>query len=320
MSGKGDFRKRMDRLNRYLPVSCSSEEERIIDDWLNARLENSSSAPEPDAQSLQRIKSELRERINQQITVSETTKRRSWLGVAASVVFCLFVGLGSYLWMREGSEKLLTIQNTGFTTQRTVLPDGSVIWLNAATKIRVPQTLKGGQRTVYLDEGEAYFDVARDEKRPFFVHTSTLTVQVLGTVFNIKSYRCLDEVRVAVTEGMICVAKGKHELEKLSKDRELIFNKKADRYGVRKVESQALSRWRDGEIHLIDAPLPDLFLAIEHKYHVAVSYQDGQLGSERISMQILPDQELEEVMDALVKIFNIQYQKIGKEVVIHTLR
>src|SRR5690606_37388340 len=152
--------------------------------------------------------------------------------------------------------------------------------------------------------------------KPFFVHMPTLTVKVLGTAFNVKSYKQLDEVRITVTEGMISVAKGDDELKKLAKDNELIFDKKASDYSVREVESQKLGRWREGEIYLHEATLKDLYLAMEHKYQVRIDCPDELLSNERISIQILPEQTLEEVMDVLGKIFNIRYHRNRKEVVI----
>jgi len=317
MSGKGNFRKHVDRLNRQLPDPLSEEEEKLIADWLDKRDGYTRLDREQDESYLERVKAELYQHISNKIAGSKPQmSRRMWLRIAASVIFCAFIGIGSYLLTRSKGEKLIAVQNTGRVTKKSVLPDGSVLWLNAASKVRVPLKFDGKQRNVYLDEGEAFFDIAKDEKKPFFVHTPTLTIKVLGTAFNVKSYKQLEEVRVTVNEGMISVAKGGDELEKLAKNKELIFDKRASNYSVREVESQKLSRWREGEIYLLDAPLQDLILAMEHKYLVNIGCPDEWLDKERISIEIPPEQTLEEVMAVLAKIFNVQYDRTGKEVVI----
>jgi len=317
MSRKGNFRKRIDRLNRHLPEPLSEEEEELIADWLNNRDGYTLPDIEHDESYLQRVKTELYQNIHPNVVDGKLRMpRRTWLRIAASVIFCAFIGIGSYLLTHSKGEKLMAIQNTSSVTQKSVLADGSVLWLNAASKVRVPVQFEGKQRVVYLDEGEAFFDVVKNEKAPFFVHTPTLTIKVLGTAFNVKSYQQLDEVRVTVTEGMISVAKGNNELNKLAKDNELIFDKKARNYSIREVESQKLASWREGEIYLLDAPLQDLILAMEHTYQVRIACPDELLSKERISIQILPEQTLEDVMGVLVKIFNVRYERDGKEVVI----
>lgn len=317
MSGKGNFRKHINRLNCQLPEPLSAEEEKLIADWFDKRNGNALPDIEQDKSYLQRIEAELYKNIDGIIGHRALRiKRRRWLHVAASVAFCAFLSIGGYLLTRSKKEKLMAFQNTSGITQKSILPDGSVLWLNAASKVRIPAKFDGKQRTVYLDEGEAFFDIARNEKRPFYVHTPALTIKVLGTAFNVKSYKQLDEIRVAVTEGMVGIAKGDEELEKLAKDSELIFDKSAGVYSVRQVESQKLSRWRQGEIFLLDAPLKDLVLAMEHKYQVNIAWPDERFDSERISIQVLPEQTLEEILGVLVKIFNVRYDRNGKEVVI----
>ncbi|HNP53590.1 MAG TPA: FecR family protein, partial [Ferruginibacter sp.] len=86
------------------------------------------------------------------------------------------------------------------------LPDGSQVWVNSDSKLSYPASFQGGQRDVYL-EGEAYFDVVKDPKHPFIVHTSGIDVRVLGTAFNVKAYEAEPTIEATLVHGMIEVTK-----------------------------------------------------------------------------------------------------------------
>jgi len=81
------------------------------------------------------------------------------------------------------------------------LPDGSELTLNTATTVRIDFT--GKERQVWLQSGEAFFDVAKDPERPFSINTGMQTIRVLGTQFNVR--KSADSIQVAVTEGIVSV-------------------------------------------------------------------------------------------------------------------
>ena len=90
---------------------------------------------------------------------------------------------------------------------RLELADGTKVWLNAATELRFPVNFTGDMREVYL-KGEAYFQVKRDEKHPFIVHTSMGAVEVLGTSFNVRDYEDEREVVTTLETGKVMYVSG----------------------------------------------------------------------------------------------------------------
>lgn len=92
------------------------------------------------------------------------------------------------------------------TRTRLVLPDGSQVWLNSSSKLKYSNDFNRESREVAL-EGEAYFDVTKDAKRPFIVHTSSLDVKVLGTSFTIKSYPQDPTIETTLLNGSIEVSR-----------------------------------------------------------------------------------------------------------------
>jgi transmembrane sensor len=88
------------------------------------------------------------------------------------------------------------------TRTKTQLPDGTVVWLNAGSKVTYDGDFSGPIRNVYLI-GEAYFDVAHNPNRPFIVHTGDINVRALGTAFNIKSYPSDKVVEATLLRGLV---------------------------------------------------------------------------------------------------------------------
>jgi len=87
---------------------------------------------------------------------------------------------------------------------QAVLPDGTKIWLNAASSIRFPSKFDGNERGVEIT-GEAYLEVAKNTRQPFIVHTSKTVIEVLGTSFNVNAYSDEEAVKTTLIEGSVKV-------------------------------------------------------------------------------------------------------------------
>lgn len=138
---------------------------------------------------------------------------RRWTSIAAAAVTILGLGYGLFQWTKAPQPALaqqpksnneITVKKGAKT--KLQLPDGSKVWVNSDSKLSYPETFQGNQRDVYL-EGEAYFDVVKDPKHPFIVHTSGIDVRVLGTAFNVKSYEAEPTIEATLVHGMIEVTK-----------------------------------------------------------------------------------------------------------------
>lgn len=86
------------------------------------------------------------------------------------------------------------------------LADGTKVWLNSGSKLRIPQKFEGHYREVTLT-GEAFFDVKRDTTRPFMVRTSKLNIKVLGTSFNVKAYPEEGTIETTLVKGSVTITK-----------------------------------------------------------------------------------------------------------------
>ncbi len=226
--------------------------------------------------------------------------KRKRKGMIAAILL-LSVGLSVlYLWIsRSAVIQQSTVKknrNEVSTKQgshsKVVLPDGSVVWLNAKSSIIYNKDFEGEIREVTLD-GEAYFDVAHDSSRPFIIHASNIDIRVLGTVFNVKSYGNDGYTETSLIEGEIEVSlagnPGKRIRMKPSEKlvvRDSLPNDTPDR----RSNQQTIIRttinyepadstitetlWMDNRLVFRDRSFADLAVEFERRYGVIFEFTD----------------------------------------------
>jgi transmembrane sensor len=125
---------------------------------------------------------------------------------AASILVVIGLGWLGYLWLNQQPSKPLiakVLESKNQTTEH-LLPDGTKVFLNQNTQLTVAADFNQTSRSVTL-KGEAYFEVKRDEQKPFVIQVNGSEVKVLGTTFNVKAYG--PTVSVTVTSGKVQLAK-----------------------------------------------------------------------------------------------------------------
>ncbi|MCD2422635.1 FecR domain-containing protein [Niabella pedocola] len=149
-----------------------------------------------------------------------------------------------------------------------ILPDGSKVWLNAATSLKFPVNFNGlKERRVEL-EGEAYFEVAKDARKPFIVHSGRQDIKVLGTHFNVSSYKDEPEARTTLLEGSVKI-NGRQTLKPGEQA-------KVDRRGVvaiSKVNADASVAWKNGYFEFNDENVYEIMTKVARWYDVQVIYE-----------------------------------------------
>lgn len=134
------------------------------------------------------------------------------IGIAAALLLAV---AGVYFFPRKHTEPVANeVATKRGSVSRVTLPDGTQVWLNSDSKLSYAGNFTGELREVTLS-GEAFFDVAKDEARPFIIHTDKINVRVLGTAFNVKSYPADEAVETALIRGKIEVTFNDRPAEKI---------------------------------------------------------------------------------------------------------
>ncbi|WP_146113686.1 FecR family protein [Sphingobacterium gobiense] len=183
-------------------------------------------------------------------------------------------------------------------TYRVTLDDGSIVWLNAASKLVYPAKFSQHERKVEI-EGEAYFEIQKDAKRPFRVTTGDQTVEVLGTSFNINAYPNERFVRTTLVEGKVKVGH-KDELSSsiyLRPGQQSILKNGGD-ISVREANLMEQVGWKEGLFYFDETALADAMLQLGRWYDIEIRY-DGDVSRTYFYGQIPRSKSLKSVLNIL---------------------
>lgn len=230
---------------------------------------------------------------------------------AAIMIPILLAGLAGGALITKGFLKhqinntFTTIYSPGGQKTKVILPDKSIVWLNAKTTLKYASVFNEKQRSVYID-GEAFFDVTHDKTRPFVVKTSTINIKVYGTTFNVKAYKedfvteaTLVKGKISI-EGMNIVGKAGNEIIvhpnetfryvkegaanntiKLSESANKSKNgsKRVDPIVqiVQKVDVAPIVAWKDGKLSFKNENFSTLAYKLEQWYNVKIHFEDEEV-------------------------------------------
>lgn len=186
------------------------------------------------------------------------------------------------------------------------LPDGTQVWLNAASKLTYPDHFEGAYRQVEL-EGEAYFAVSKDT-HPFIVKSRGQQVLVLGTDFNIMAYAEESDIQTALVAGAVKVN------ETLLKPG---FEAHYSPDGVQVVPSdlKVVTAWKNGLFYFRDASLQTVMNQLQRWYDIEVVYQSERKGDE-FNGQIPRDKPLNKVLEILT-LSGINFKMNGRQLIVY---
>ena len=157
---------------------------------------------------------------------------------------------------------------------RYELPDHSIVWLNAGTKMRYPTSFRKDNRIIELD-GEAYFEVKADEESPFYVNTSSgLSVYVYGTEFNVVAYNNDNYIETVLLNGKVNVISPKQEHVVLSPGEELHYNKSSKKLTKNMVNVYDKVAWKEGKLIFRNSTLEDIFKRLERHFNVEIEFNN----------------------------------------------
>ena len=172
----------------------------------------------------------------------------------------------------EGEKKVYvnTLSTPRGGQYRLMLPDKSLVWLNAQSSITFPSAFIAKERKVSVT-GEVYFEVSKDKTRPFIVETGDADVEVLGTQFNVNIYPDEENAAVTLLEGSIKLSHN-YTSKILIPGQQAIFNKNTNNIQLKNVEVDNVVDWKNGLFIFEDASVPEVMRQIERWYDVDVKY------------------------------------------------
>lgn len=192
---------------------------------------------------------------------------------------------------------------------KITLPDGSKVWLNAASSLKYPVVFAGKERSVDIT-GEAYFEVAKDPSRPFRVHLNNMEVEVLGTHFNINGYADEDAVRTTLLEGKVKVLVA-DQSKYLLPGQQAQLRASGKIAVVDDVNLDETVAWKDGNFQFENSDIKAVMRQLARWYDVEVSYE-GTVDKHFIG-NISRDVKLSQVLSMLQQTGEVKFTIEGKK-------
>jgi Fe2+-dicitrate sensor, membrane component len=195
-----------------------------------------------------------------------------------------------------------------------VLSDGTKVWVNADSQIGFYSRFEDKKRIVEL-QGEAYFEVAKDENRPFIVRTNNMDVRVLGTHFNVKAYTNEDYTYTTLSEGKVVLKMGEQKAE-LIPDQQIVLNNQTGKYERKNVDALIYTAWKDGKFIFRDETLENIMSSISRWYDVEVFYPNQELKKELFSMRVDRYDNLEVLLKKMEKTGALRFNLNKKALIV----
>ena len=196
------------------------------------------------------------------------------------------------------------------------LSDGTRVWLNSETSIQYPVAFGAKERRVFV-QGEAYFEVAKDAKKPFTVQFMSSSVTVLGTSFNIRAYPEEKRSQTTLAEGSVRIySPGSSMLLKPGEQAEV--SALSGEMVKQEVEVKNFTSWKDGRFVFEQQPLEDIMRTLERWYDIRVIFKDE--GAKRISLSgnLKRYGDFSQVMKMLQMTGDVRFELHGNDVYITT--
>lgn len=234
------------------------------------------------------VKKRIFENIRQGIRAKERTIpiHRNWkraLQWAAILILPVVSALSVYYFTQDtdNSRQPTVITARNGEKAEVVLPDGSKVWINSGSTLTYEKSFNRKKRPVYL-EGEAYFEVAKNTKRPFIVKTQSMDVQAIGTAFNVRSYKSDQHVSAILLEGKVKVtASGKETT--LNVNQRATFDRYSNLLTTDEVRASRFIEWKNGNIYFNNQTFNDIALTLSRIYNVNIQFASEELRPMRFS-------------------------------------
>ncbi len=319
-------------LNKYIEGTASTKDIQLFNRFYQKMVSEPSSdwsfseKEQMQLEVLANLNKIIDDHSNSSQNSNKQVKWRYWM--AASVVIVALLSLSSYyLFFNTLKPSFITVKTKTGQTLNITLDDGSTIQLNAKSAITYPKRFGDKERIVSLS-GEAFFNVARNAKKPFIINTQNISTTVLGTSFNIEAYKTQKDIKVSVASGKVKVSKIKSidepsELDKTSQkssiilrpNEQAVFNRGTNQLTKSEANAENFLAWQNGVFYLDNTSLKEVVATLSRWYNTEIILKNDSLSKCQISGKYKRD-NLNNLLKSLKFMQAIDYEYVNEHKVI----
>lgn len=197
-------------------------------------------------------------------------------------------------------------------TRIDTLPDGSVITLNKFSELKYPEKFVGNSRNISLEQGEAFFDVAKNRNKPFIIQVKDITVKVVGTSFNIKISD--KNTEVIVETGIVQVSKNGKTVDLLPSEKVTVSSSNSSLIKENSTD-HLYNYYRSKEFEANETPLKRVIEVLNEAYGAHIILEREELGELTLTTTF-KNESLDDILDVISKTFNLKVEKKNKTIII----
>ncbi len=322
-----------EELARYLRQECRPEELAAVEGWIYSSEKNEqlfnrlkeewlNVKETPDAYIYPdkgRTWSKIASQLGQKAIVKLYSRRfvlrsASIAAMLSLVTVWTFFALRDYMEKEHLSKSITLVQTMQGQKMQMTLPDGTKVWLNSGSRLSYTGAFNRDSRELNL-QGEAFFDVKKDEHKKFIVNTSKINVVVKGTAFNVSAYPDDKNIDVSLVRGRIAVmAKNGRHLTDMKPQDFLRISPTTLKYSLNKVDADTDLIWMQNEVRFSNAGIREVAKKLERWYGVDIRLINPD-DMQKYSFSVKTE-SLRELLSLFKKITPIEYTIDGKEVTI----
>ena len=223
--------------------------------------------------------------------------------VAAAVILVFGMGI-LFRYTLFNKPVYSVVENTYQHPKEYSLADGSMIALNTGAEIKIPRNFNKNNREIYFS-GEAFFEIEKNKKKPFIIHTDMADIKVLGTSFNVKYDTLKQLVTVNVVSGSVQLSDGIKPGIILYKGESGMYNSQLGSFSKTKHTDQNFLAWKTGILQFKDKPVKEVLTDIEDYYHIPVILRNDSIKDVKFT-DSFDNQPLENVIYEFELLLNVE--------------
>ena len=289
---------------------------RVKNIWVLSGLENEIDIAKKEAEieRISRIISEL------EIKEKKKTFRLKFSQYAAAIILLIsisgsigyFISYSSFdstphyteIFVPKGERSIVT------------LPDGSTVQLNSESHLKFSSDFRSNKRKVSL-QGEAFFDVTHDQSRPFIVDIQNLSIEVLGTRFDVSCYPNDSIITTFLQSGKVKINSSNSDDIFLTPSEAYFYNKATQESKKIKVKDQRYTDWTKGKLTINSETIGDFAKKLERRFNVKIEFGDSEAKNHIYSGSI-KDEDINTLLDALIFASNIDFKRNGDTIILYS--
>ncbi len=323
-----------DEIAGYIRQELSEQERHKVDMWINSSAENRKlfeqllneweniyDSPE---QSVRADKDKIWSGISSHIRTSLPVKsytRKILIKVAGiAAMLAIIVGVAATVFVKSSidsaflSQSVTTIETRQGQKMQMTLPDGTKVWLNSGSKLTYAGDFNRSERIVNL-EGEAFFNVTKNQSKKFKVRTSGVDIVVKGTSFDVSAYNDDREISVSLLEGKVVITDktGKYMTD-LNPDELAIISRQNLKYTLFKDDANTYRSWTEDQLIFYNEDIYEVAKKLERWYGINIKLVNPN-EKQKYTFSVKTE-SLRELLELFNKLTPIDYKINGKEVTI----